>query len=91
MRALSRVQGSRRLARVIPALLFAALVALPIDRATALASSPFQVTKTADTKDGACNGDCSLREAVVAANAQVGDDVIRVPSGTYRLTRTTAG
>ncbi len=29
----------------------------------------FTVTKTADTNDGACNADCSLREAIVAANA----------------------
>lgn len=29
----------------------------------------FTVTKTADTNDGACNADCSLREAILAANA----------------------
>jgi CSLREA domain-containing protein len=29
----------------------------------------YRVTKTADTNDGACNSDCSLREAIVAANA----------------------
>jgi CSLREA domain-containing protein len=36
----------------------------------------FTVTKTADTNDGACDADCSLREAIVAANARVGVDVI---------------
>jgi CSLREA domain-containing protein len=44
------------------------------------------VTKTADTNDGACNADCSLREAVVAANAAPGPDVIRV-QGFHALTR----
>lgn len=29
----------------------------------------FNVTKTADTNDGTCNADCSLREAIAAANA----------------------
>jgi len=30
------------------------------------------VTKTADTLDGACDADCSLREAVVASNSGPG-------------------
>ncbi len=34
------------------------------------------VTKTADTNDGVCDADCSLREAVVVANAAVMDDMI---------------
>lgn len=38
--------------------------------------APFVVTKTADTGDGACDADCSLREAVLAANAQAGADRI---------------
>jgi CSLREA domain-containing protein len=52
------------------------------DRAQA---ANFVVTKTADTADGACNGDCSLREAIIAANANgVGSfDTITVPAGTY--------
>src|SRR5262252_9249222 len=29
----------------------------------------FVVTKTADTNDGSCNADCSLREAIIAANS----------------------
>ena len=31
----------------------------------------FTVTKIADTNDGVCDADCSLREAVAAANAAV--------------------
>ncbi|HEX7395644.1 MAG TPA: CSLREA domain-containing protein, partial [Anaerolineaceae bacterium] len=46
----------------------------------------FVVTKTADTADGTCDADCSLREAIIAANAAAGDDIITVPAGTYTLT-----
>ena len=47
----------------------------------------FAVTKTADTNDGACNADCSLREAVVAANAAAGADSISFNvNGTFQLT-----
>ena len=34
----------------------------------------FTVTKTADTNDGVCDSDCSLREAIAAATAASGDD-----------------
>jgi CSLREA domain-containing protein len=44
--------------------------------ANATEAATFTVTKTADTEDGACNSDCSLREAIVAANAAAGDDNI---------------
>src|SRR5512141_1158976 len=49
-------------------------------------AATFVVTKTADTNDGTCNADCSLREAIVAANANPGADVITLPAGTYTLT-----
>ena len=32
-------------------------------------AAEFVVTKTADTSDGVCDADCSLREAVLAANS----------------------
>jgi CSLREA domain-containing protein len=32
-------------------------------------AATFTVSKTADTNDGNCNADCSLREAITAANA----------------------
>lgn len=45
--------------------------------------STFNVTKTADTNDGVCNAaDCSLREAIGAANAQPGS-IVNIPAGTY--------
>jgi CSLREA domain-containing protein len=39
-------------------------------------SAVFTVTKIADTNDGVCNTDCSLREAINAANAAATNDVI---------------
>src|SRR4030095_3590474 len=49
---------------------------------TARAQNTFVVTKTADTNDGVCDADCSLREAVVAANTNAGADVVtfNIPS-----------
>jgi CSLREA domain-containing protein len=65
------------------------LLALPVQAAV------FTVTKTADTLDGACDHDCSLREAVsaanTAANTAAGMDVVKVPAGIYTLSRTGAG
>ncbi|MBI4732327.1 MAG: sortase [Chloroflexi bacterium] len=49
-------------------------------------AATFVVTKTADTADGTCDADCSLREAIIAANAAAGNDTITVPAGTYTLT-----
>ncbi|MFL5895087.1 MAG: choice-of-anchor Q domain-containing protein [Thermoleophilaceae bacterium] len=62
-----------------------ALAAAPAGAAT------FTVTKTDDTADGGCDADCSLREAVIAANANPGADQIALPSGAYRLAITGGG
>jgi CSLREA domain-containing protein len=43
------------------------------------------VTKTGDTQDGFCDADCSLREAITAANGAAGSTVA-IPVGTYDLT-----
>jgi CSLREA domain-containing protein len=59
-----------------------------------LAASPipahakmFQVTKTADTFDGSCDAaDCSLREAIQAADINGGRDVVVLGPGIYNLT-----
>lgn len=51
-------------------------------------ATDFVVSKTADTADGTCDADCSLREAIIAANASPGADRILLGSGqTYVLTR----
>ncbi len=52
---------------------------------SALAAT-YTVTKTADTNDGTCNTDCSLREAVIASNTNAGPDIITLPGGIYMLT-----
>src|SRR5712691_8059155 len=58
----------------------------------ALAGAPnavaatFTVTRTDDPSPGPCDSDCSLREAVLAANAGSGGDMIVLPAGHYRLT-----
>jgi large repetitive protein len=67
---------------------FFAISGLQTERALA---ATFTVTKTADTNDGVCNSDCSLREAISAANASPGADTITLPAGTYQLTIANAG
>lgn len=50
-------------------------------------NATFAVSKTTDTNDGTCNADCSVREAVVAANTAAGADLITFsPNGTHQLT-----
>ncbi len=89
---LRRVKKLRRwvLGRVFQVSMVAVLVltvsALAGIRAPIVEAATFTVTKTADTNDGTCDGDCSLREAVLAANAAGGADAITVPAGTYVLT-----
>jgi CSLREA domain-containing protein len=50
-------------------------------------ANTYAVTKTTDTADGSCDlADCSLREAVIAANANAGADTIDLQtSQTYTL------
>jgi CSLREA domain-containing protein len=51
-------------------------------------ATTYTVTKTADTADGACDSDCSLREAIIAANANTSTaDTISIPPGFFTLTR----
>lgn len=53
--------------------------AIPIANA-----ATYVVTKIADTNDGTCSvADCSLREAVRAANGDLGADTLTLPAGTY--------
>jgi len=69
----------RSLAPLLLALVFAFVCS---DAARAAVYVP---TKTADGADGACDADCSLRDAVVAANAHDGEDVILLHAGIYLL------
>ena len=46
----------------------------------------FSVNSTSDTNDGTCDiSSCSLREAIIAANAYGVDAVVSIPAGTYTL------
>jgi CSLREA domain-containing protein len=67
---------ARRLGRIAFAFLFILVAFSP-----AAFAADFGVTKTADTNDGACNADCSLREAIVAANTLGGADRVVLGAG----------
>ena len=62
--------------RVLSALMVGALVLGAPAAVVRGAATIFTVTKTADTADGTCDADCSLREAITAANANAGTDTI---------------
>ncbi len=66
-------------------LILALVVAMTIGVAPEASAAPFVVTKTADTADGTCDADCSLREAVIAANTAPGPDSIALSAETYVL------
>ena len=76
-------KGQKRMRAIV--LLAAAVSTLAA--AAPVGAAVYSVTKTADTLDNVCDADCSLREAVVAANASPGHDAILLPAGTYTLTR----
>src|SRR5829696_8537656 len=48
-------------------------------------AATFTVTRVDDPVPGACDSDCSLREAVLAADAGSGGDTISIPAGRYGL------
>jgi CSLREA domain-containing protein len=66
----------RAVSRFTPALLLA--LAVPASAAV------YTPNKTTDSDDGSCTAaDCSLREAIAAANQNAGDDVILLHAGIY--------
>jgi CSLREA domain-containing protein/uncharacterized repeat protein (TIGR01451 family) len=72
-------------------LVAAAMLGLLVWTGVASAAS-FMVTTTNDSNDGACTvALCSLRDAVVAADAAGTVSTITVPAGTYKLTIASAG
>jgi CSLREA domain-containing protein len=51
----------------------------------------YRVTVTTDSNDGTCDSHCSLREAIIAANADTSlNPIVYIPNGTYILTLTGA-
>ncbi len=97
-RSISRLGAGLRVASVLSTgLLLSGLVA-PGSRAASLAErapKTYVVDSTADRADtdignGVCRDDagrCTLRAAIMQANFHAGPDTIRVPAGTFRLTR----
>jgi CSLREA domain-containing protein len=86
VRVALRVATLRRMAFALLALTVGVLLYAASGQTTA---ATFVVTTTADTNDGACTVSlCSLRDAIIAANA--GADIITLPAGTYTLTLTGA-
>src|SRR3989304_4016322 len=75
----------------------AAFVTLLLGVALLAPSSPamaatFTVTRTDDPPPNGCApADCSLREAIIAANDAVGADTITLTAGAYNLTIAGAG
>lgn len=53
------------------------------------AAATFTVSRTSDTFDGVCDSNCSLRDAVFAANASPGRDTIVLAGSTYTLSLAT--
>lgn len=51
----------------------------------AAGAATFTVTTTANSFDGVCDGDCSVRDAIAAANASPGPDDVAIPAGTYPI------
>jgi CSLREA domain-containing protein len=77
-----RIDAARLIGTLAASLLVTAALALPAAADGAL----LQVTKQADTADGTCDADCSLREAVILANSTPDNDTIVLPAGTFTLT-----
>ncbi len=75
------------------ALLGAAVAAVAISSSpSAIAANTYRPTRVDDPSPGACTAsDCSLREAVRAANAHAGADAIVLKAGHYDLTITGTG
>lgn len=55
---------------------FAMVLAVVMCFSQLAAGAVYTVTKTADTNDGVCDSDCSLREAIAAANATADNDFV---------------
>ena len=76
-----RIAYAERVRFGVVVLVGLALLTLPAQAGAA----QLVVTKSSDSLDGICDADCSLREAVAAANATGAEDEIVLPSGVLRL------
>ena len=72
--------------------LFLTWLLLPPSALPGARAATFGVDVYDDENDGSCApSDCSLREAIIAANSAAGADEITLPAGTYALTIVGAG
>jgi CSLREA domain-containing protein len=85
-------QAKHLLFSVIPVMLVVVTTAVILTHPTFATPNPrlpttsFVVTTTADTDDGLCDADCSLREAITTANTTPGSDTITfLVTGTITL------
>lgn len=95
--SMTAVTNRQLFSRALPAagiLIAAAMVASFLVLPDSARATVITVTTEADELNA--NGDCSLREAITAANTDLaegacpagsGDDVIELPAGTYKITR----
>jgi CSLREA domain-containing protein len=56
--------------------------------ATSVQAATFTVNKVADTNDGVCDADCSLREAVAAADASADNDTVVFDAAVFGTAQT---
>ena len=71
-------QGGRESKSIKTSFSFLILAALFSVFSTIALAETYQVTKPDDSADGACDVDCSLREAIIAANLNPGLDTIEL-------------
>jgi CSLREA domain-containing protein len=72
-------------ARKFAVLVASAICAFALFSTSSASAATFTVSKGNDTNDGTCNADCSLREAIVAANATPAADTIVLGARTHTL------
>lgn len=81
----NRARRARRGVAAFWAMLTAGLGAAVF--AGAALSADYVVNSTGDAGDGTCDGTCTLRDAILSANANTGADTISLPAGTYTLSQ----
>lgn len=68
--------------------LYALIIGLFLALSQTAQAATYTVTKTADTNDTVCDADCSLREAIAAANSTPADDNIEFDTAVFNSPQT---
>ena len=80
----TRKHGPSRWGRGLPlGVVVSAILTLAIG--TGVSAADFIVTQLTDSNDGVCDVDCSLRDAILAANALAGEDRVLLGEGVHTL------